>query len=75
MRPRSVWCLLKKTIHDHMHMGKCLLVIQGLLTPLQKQERVKCAKALLTMYQDSQEDFFDRLITQNETWAHHYESV
>ena len=31
------------------------------------------ALSFLTMYQDNQEDFCDRLITHNETWVHHYD--
>ncbi|KAK8397165.1 hypothetical protein O3P69_004700 [Scylla paramamosain] len=38
-----------------------------------KQERVQCSQSLLTMCQESQEEFFDRLITQDETWVHHYD--
>ena len=75
MRSRSVSVeSVEKIIHDNLHMGKVpARWIPGLRTPLQKQERVKCAKALLTMSQDNQEDFFDRLITQDETWVHHYD--
>ncbi|XP_063884716.1 histone-lysine N-methyltransferase SETMAR-like [Scylla paramamosain] len=38
-----------------------------------KQERVQSSQALLTMCQENQEEFFDRLITQDETWVHHYD--
>ena len=52
---------VEKIIYDHMHMWQVsALWFPRLLTPLQKQERVNCAKALLTMYLDNQEDFFDK---------------
>ena len=73
MRLRSVWGMWKKIIHDHLHMENVSSRWnQRLLTPFQKQERVDCSQALLTMYRDNQEDFYDRLITQDETWVHHY---
>ena len=69
----SVWSV-ENIIHDHIHMVNMSAGwFLRLLTPLQKQERVMCTKALLTMYQDNVEDFFDRLITQNETLVHHYD--
>ena len=64
-----------KNIHDHLLMGEVSARwIPRLLTPLQKQERVECAKALLIMRQDNQDDFFDKLITPDETEVHHYNS-
>ncbi|XP_076466222.1 uncharacterized protein LOC143297688 [Babylonia areolata] len=41
-----------------------------------KQERVTCSQAVLAMCQENnknQEDFFDRQITQDETWYYHYD--
>jgi histone-lysine N-methyltransferase SETMAR len=65
---------VEKVIHDHLHMRKVSARwVPRLLTPFQKQERVTCSQALLTMCQENQEDFFDRLITQDETWVHHYD--
>lgn len=65
---------VEKIIHDHLYMRKLSARwIPRLLTPFQKQERVKCSQDLLAMCQENQEDFFDRLITQDETWVHHYD--
>lgn len=47
--------------------------VPRLLTPFQKQERVECSQALLTMCHGNQENFFNRLITQDESWVHHYD--
>ena len=66
--------VVEKIFHDLMHIGKLSARwITWLHTALQKQKRVKCAKALLTMYQDNLKDSFNRLITQNETWVHHFD--
>ena len=65
---------VEKIIHDHLHMRKVSARwVPRLLTPFQKQERVTCSQALLDMCQGNQEDFFNRLITQDETWVHHYD--
>jgi hypothetical protein len=37
------------------------------LSDIQKQDRVKCAKAALKMYRSEREDFLGRIITQDET--------
>ncbi|KAK8384231.1 hypothetical protein O3P69_009169 [Scylla paramamosain] len=59
---------MDKIIHDHLHMRKLSARwVPRLLTPFQKQERVQCSQALLTMYQKNQEEFFDRPIMQDET--------
>nr|XP_027237651.1 uncharacterized protein LOC113828820 [Penaeus vannamei] len=41
---------------------------------LRKQERVHCSEAPLAKCQGDQEDFSDRLITQDETRVHHHDS-
>lgn len=65
---------VEKIIHDHLHMQKvCARWIPRLLTPLHRQEWVNCSEALLAMCQKKQVDFFDRLITQDNTWVHHYD--
>lgn len=65
---------VEKIIQDHLHMRKVSARwVPRLLTPFQKQERVECSQALLTMCHGNQEDFFNRLITQDESWVHHYD--
>lgn len=65
-----------KILHDHLHMQKLFAQwVPSILTPFQKQERVQCSKALLAMYQENKEDFFDRLlvITQDDIWVHDFD--
>ena len=47
--------------------------IPRLFTPFQKQERVECSRMNLEMCQEDESTFFKRLITQDETWVHHYD--
>jgi len=44
-----------------------------LLTQFQKEARVNSFRELLAMCHSNQEDFFFRLITQDETWVHHFD--
>lgn len=61
-------------IHNHLHMRKVSARwIPRLLTPFQKQERVECSRMNLEMCQEDESKFFKRLITQDETWVHHYD--
>ena len=66
-------CGGKKIIHDYLLMRKSAQWIPWLFRPLQKQEIVTCSQALLVMGQENQEDFFNRLITHDETRVHHYD--
>jgi histone-lysine N-methyltransferase SETMAR len=50
----------------------CARWIPRLLTPLQKEVRVAVAKANIRMA-DNNPNFYDRLITTDETWIHYYE--
>ncbi|KAL1480973.1 hypothetical protein MTO96_050587 [Rhipicephalus appendiculatus] len=66
---------VEKIIQDNLDMRKeSAHWVPRLLTPFEKQERVEFSQALLTMYHANQEDFFNRLITQDECWVHHYDS-
>ena len=61
-------------IHDHLHMHKVSARwIPRLLIPFQKQERAECSRINLEMCQEDESTFFKRLITQDETWVHHYD--
>ena len=63
-------------IHDHLHMHKVSARwIPRLITQFQKRERVKCSRMNLEMCQEDESKFFKRLITQDETWVHHYDPV
>lgn len=63
-----------KIIYDDLHMWKVLYLHRGFPgCSLQKQERVKCSQAPVNMCQGNKEDFFNRLVAQDETWVDHYD--
>ena len=47
--------------------------VPRMLTPEQKLKRVDISRTLLTRFQSDPEDFHRRLVTQDETWVHHFE--
>ena len=48
--------------------------ILRLFKPFQKQERVECSRMNLEMCHEDESTFFKRLIIQDETSVHHYDS-
>ena len=61
-------------IHNHLHMHKVSARwIPRLLTPFQKQERVKCSRMNLETCQEDGSKFFKKLIILDETWVYHYD--
>ena len=39
----------------------------------QKRSRLDISRYLLSRYEDHPGDFFDRVVTQDETWVHHFD--
>ena len=67
---------VEKIIYNHMHMWRVSAWwIPRLLTPLQKEERAKCAKSFSTMHQDNQTDLCDTLIMGSSLWSGDKSSV
>lgn len=65
---------VEKIIQDHLHMKKVSARwVPRLLTPFQKQARVDSCRELLELCHDNPDDFFSTLVTQDETWVHHYD--
>lgn len=61
-------------LHDKMGMSKVSARwVPRLLTPLQKQVRVECCTQLLDMCSADEDDFFERLVTMDETWVYHFD--
>ena len=44
-----------------------------MLTQFQKEAGVNFARELLAICHSNQDDFFARLLTQDETWVHHFD--
>ena len=44
-----------------------------MLTEDQKRARVNVGRELLSLYQQDEEGFLFRIVTQDETWVHHFD--
>ena len=70
----------KSRVHDIMNnqldMSKvCSRWVPKLLTPLQRINRVECCQELLQESEADPAKFFGRVITGNELWIYHYDSL
>ena len=68
----------KTTIHEMMDnqlsMKKiCTRWIQKLLTPTQRANSVNCCQELLQESEVNSVNFFDSIVTSDESWIHHYD--
>jgi histone-lysine N-methyltransferase SETMAR len=60
-------------LHQHLNMRKLSARwVPRLLTVDQKQNRVRCSKDNLQLFQWNPQDFRRRFITVDKTWIHHY---
>ena len=46
---------------------------KNVLTDDQKRSRLDVSRYLLSRYEDDPGDFIDRVVTQDETWVHHFD--
>ena len=44
-----------------------------MLTEDQRRGRLDISRYLLSRYEDDPEEFVDRVVTQEETWVHHFD--
>ena len=70
----------KTTIHEIMNnqLGMKKLCTQWepkLLTPIQRANRVDCRQELLQQSEVNPAKFSDCIVTGNESWTHHYDSL
>ena len=45
-----------------------------MLTDDQKMTQLNISRYLLSRYEDDPGDFIERVVTQDETWVHHFDS-
>ena len=72
--------IAKTTIHEIMnnHMGMkkvCTQWVPKLLTPIQHANRADCCQELLQQSDVNPAKFFDCIVTDDESWTHHYDSL
>ena len=61
-------------IHNELNMTKVSARwIPRLLTPVQKLQRRECSEQLLHLCNRDEDNFFDRLITMDESWIHYFD--
>ena len=48
-------------------------MVPRMLTKDQKRSRLDISRYLLSRYEDDPEEFMDRVVTQDETWVHHFD--
>jgi len=62
-----------KIIHEELEMSKvCARWVPKLLTDEHKKNRMAAAIDLLSLYCEEGEKLFDRIVTGDEKWVHHY---
>ena len=71
---------IETILHDHLHMSRVsarwvprlMTLNQNLLTPNQKEQRADSCKELIEI-ESKESRFFDRIVTMDETWVHHFD--
>lgn len=65
---------VERIIHDHLHMNKVSARwVPRMLTEDQKRKRVVISQELLQDYQADADAFLSHVVTQDETWVHHFD--
>ena len=70
----------KTTTHEIMnsHMGMkkvCTQWVPKLLTPIQRTNRVDCYQELLQQSEVNLDNYFDCIVTGDESWIHRYDPL
>lgn len=61
-------------LHDLLNLSKVSARwVPRMLTAPQKQVRVECSRELLELCGEDPSRFFNRVVTGDETWVHHYD--
>ena len=65
---------VRKILHEEPHMSKVSARwMPRLLTPLQREMRRDLSRQNLTLFEQDEDHFFDRLVTMDECWAYLYD--
>lgn len=64
---------LHRIISDDLHLSKvCARWVPRLLSDHHKEQRVDAALQFLQFFEDEGDGLFDRIVTGDETWIHHW---
>lgn len=65
---------IHRILHNHLHMKKLSARwVPRMLRDDQKRKRRMISQQLLDQMHADKENFFSRIVTQDETWVHHFE--
>ncbi len=65
---------VREVLHAKLGMSKvCARWVPRMLTNADKQKRVQTSRDLLAIYDQDPERFEERIMTEDETWIHHYD--
>ena len=66
--------IIHEIMDNQLGMKKvCTRWILKLLTPIQRANRVDCCQELLQQSEVNPDNFFDSIVTGNESWIRHYD--
>jgi [histone H3]-lysine36 N-dimethyltransferase SETMAR len=61
-------------LHEKLGLSKvCARWVPRMLTPVQKEDRMKASSELLSLYRSDPDGFCARIVTGDETWLHHWD--
>ena len=68
--------IIHEIMNNHMGMKKvCTRWVSKLLIPIQRANHVDCCQELLQQSKVNPAKFFDCIITDDESWIHHYDPL
>ena len=68
--------IIHEIMNNHMGMKKvCTRWVPRLFTPIQCANRVDCCQEFLQQSEVNSGKFFDSIVTGDESWIHHYDSL
>lgn len=67
----GLYAYIKATINNQKFSARW---VSKQLTEDHKRQHVRCAEEVMRRFEEEADDLLDSIITENETWSHHYTS-
>ena len=68
--------IIHAIMNNHRGMKKiCTRWVPKFLTPIQRANRVDCCQELLQQSEVNPDNFFHSIVTDDESWIHHYDPL
>ena len=69
-------CTIQRILHNSLGLRKIQSHwVTKLLTNFQKHQRMNASEVNLALLHSDEENFYSRLVTQDETWVYHYDPM